>query len=74
MVRDVNWIAIENLTEPIRCDVQIRNRFEPRSATVSPENGQVVVEFDEPQRAITPGQGAVFYWDDVVAGGGWIRT
>src|SRR5262249_27049462 len=64
-VRDVNWIAIESLTEPIRCDVQIRNRFEPRSATLSLENGQVVVEFDEPQRAVTPGQGAVFYWEDV---------
>jgi tRNA-specific 2-thiouridylase len=73
-VRDVNWIAIDKLTEPIRCDVQIRNRFEPRAATVSPGDGQVVVEFDEPQRAVTPGQGAVFYWNDVVAGGGWIRA
>jgi tRNA-uridine 2-sulfurtransferase len=72
-VRDVNWIAIETLTEPIRCEVQIRNRFEPRSATVSLEDGQVVVEFDQPQRAVTPGQGAVFYWEDVVVGGGWIR-
>jgi tRNA-specific 2-thiouridylase len=71
-VRDHNWIAIETLTEPIRCEVQIRNRFEPRAATVSLDNGAVAVEFDEPQRAITPGQGAVFYWDDVVVGGGWI--
>jgi tRNA-specific 2-thiouridylase len=87
-VRDVNWIAIEQLTTPIRCEVQIRNRFEPQSATVSCEEGagaeraspigrshkeQVVVEFDSPQRAITPGQAAVFYRDDVVVGGGWIR-
>jgi len=72
-VRDYNWIAIEKLTEPIRCDVQIRNRFEPKPATVSIQNGEVAVEFDSPQRAITPGQAAVFYWDDVVVGGGWIQ-
>jgi tRNA-uridine 2-sulfurtransferase len=72
-VRDANWIAVERLSEPIRCDVQIRNRFEPRPATVSLVNNEVTVEFDEPQRAITPGQGAVFYWDDVVVGGGWIK-
>ena len=73
-VRDHNWIAIDKLTEPIRCDVQIRNRFEPKPATVWLENGEVTVEFDSPQRAITPGQGAVFYWDDVVVGGGWIKN
>jgi tRNA-specific 2-thiouridylase len=73
-VRDTNWIAIEKLVEPIRCAVQIRNRFEPKPATVSWIDGQVTVEFDAPQRAITPGQGAVFYWDDVVVGGGWIKN
>jgi tRNA-specific 2-thiouridylase len=73
-VRDPNWIAIESLVDPIRCTVQIRNRFEPKPATVSSIDGVVTVEFDEPQRAITPGQGAVFYWDDVVVGGGWIKN
>ena len=73
-VRDANWIAIEQPSEPIRCEVQIRNRFEPRTATVSIENEKVIVEFDEPQRAVTPGQGAVFYWEDVVVGGGWIKS
>jgi tRNA-uridine 2-sulfurtransferase len=72
-VRGANWIAIERLSEPLRCEVQIRNRFEPRPAVVSTVNNEVIVEFDEPQRAITPGQGAVFYWDDVVIGGGWIK-
>jgi tRNA-specific 2-thiouridylase len=71
-VRDPNWIAVGEPTEPIRCDVQIRNRFEPKPATVLLSNGEVTVEFDSPQRAITPGQAAVFYWDDVVVGGGWI--
>ena len=73
-VRDYNWIAIETLNAPIRCEVQIRNRFEPKPATVWLIDGEVMVEFDEPQRAITPGQGAVFYWDDVVIGGGWIKS
>src|ERR1051326_2245680 len=72
-VRNHNWIAIEKLIEPIRCEIQIRNRFEPKPATVSLDDGKVSVEFDEPQRAITPGQAAVFYWDDVVVGGGWIQ-
>jgi tRNA-uridine 2-sulfurtransferase len=73
-VRDHNWIAIDTPTDPIRCEVQIRNRFEPKPATISLQNGEVTVEFDSPQRAITPGQGAVFYWDDVVVGGGWIKN
>lgn len=72
-VRDVNWIAVDGLREPIRCEVQIRNRFEPKEAKVSRVDGEVVVEFDEPQRAVTPGQGAVFYWDEIVVGGGWIK-
>ncbi len=72
-VRDANWIAVEHLSEPLRCQVQIRNRFEPKPAVVTAINNEVTVEFDEPQRAITPGQGAVFYWDDVVVGGGWIK-
>jgi tRNA-specific 2-thiouridylase len=72
-VRDVNWIAVDGLRGPIRCELQIRNRFEPRPAVVWEEAGEIVVEFDEAQRAVTPGQGAVFYWDDVVVGGGWIK-
>jgi tRNA-specific 2-thiouridylase len=73
-VRDANWIAVEKVTDPISCQIQIRNRFEPQPGRVMMENGKTLVEFDTPQRAITPGQGAVFYWDDVVVGGGWIAT
>jgi tRNA-specific 2-thiouridylase len=73
-VRDANWIAVDRVTGPIPCQIQIRNRFEPQSGRVMMENGKTVVEFDAPQRAITPGQGAVFYWDDVVVGGGWIAA
>ena len=73
-VRDANWIAVERVTDPISCQIQIRNRFEPQPGRVMMENGKTLVEFDTPQRAITPGQGAVFYWDDVVVGGGWIAA
>jgi tRNA-specific 2-thiouridylase len=72
-VARVNWIAIEELIEPIRVAVKIRSRAEEASATLAKgEDGSVLVTFDEPQRAITPGQAAVFYDDDIVVGGGWI--
>ena len=70
----LNWISIESLTTPIRVKAQIRNRHEAADATVSnTEDGNVEVRFDAPQRAITPGQAVVFYDNEVVVGGGWIR-
>jgi tRNA-uridine 2-sulfurtransferase len=70
----LNWISIESLTTPIRVKAQIRNRHEAADATVSnTDNGNVEVRFDAPQRAITPGQAVVFYDNEVVVGGGWIR-
>jgi tRNA-specific 2-thiouridylase len=72
-VERINWIAIEDLTEPIRVTVKIRSRADEAQATVSKrEDGSVVVTFDEAQRAVTPGQAAVFYGGEVVVGGGWI--
>jgi tRNA-specific 2-thiouridylase len=73
-VRDVNWISIARLDDPVRARVKIRNRHDAAEATVEPMDGTdlVRVQFDEPQRAITPGQAAVFYVEDVVLGGGWI--
>jgi tRNA-specific 2-thiouridylase len=74
IAHNVNWISIEDLTEPIRVRAQIRNRHVAAPATVSArEEGCVLVEFDSPQRAITPGQAVVFYDGEVVVGGGWIR-
>ncbi|MBE6976638.1 MAG: tRNA 2-thiouridine(34) synthase MnmA [Ruminococcaceae bacterium] len=70
---DWNWIAIENLTEPIRVTAKVRSRMTEQPATVYPlENGLARVEFDEPQRAITPGQAVVLYDGDTVVGGGTI--
>jgi len=73
IARDLNWIAIESLTEPLRVSAKIRHRHEPAPAVLeNAPNGEVRVIFDEPQRAITPGQAVVFYQDDLVVGGGWI--
>jgi tRNA-uridine 2-sulfurtransferase len=73
IARDVNWVAWAGLSAPERAQVKIRNRHAAAWATISPvEGGRVRVDFDEPQRAVTPGQAAVFYEDDLVLGGGWI--
>jgi tRNA-specific 2-thiouridylase len=72
-VERVNWIAIEDPVEPIRVSIKIRSRAEEARATLSKrDDSSVLVSFDEPQRAVTPGQAAVFYDGDVVVGGGWI--
>jgi len=69
-----NWIAIESLTEPLRCKARIRYRHTEQPATVYPlPDGKVKVEFDEPQRAITPGQTVVLYDGDTVIAGGTIE-
>jgi tRNA-uridine 2-sulfurtransferase len=70
----VNWISIAPPTEPVRASVRIRYRAVEAPATITPlGGGEVRVDFDEGQAAITPGQAAVFYDDDAVVGGGWIK-
>jgi tRNA-specific 2-thiouridylase len=69
----LNWIAVDDLCEPMRVQAKIRHRHEPAAATVEKiGDDEVLVTFDEPQRAITPGQAVVFYDGDIVVGGGWI--
>jgi tRNA-specific 2-thiouridylase len=71
--RRVNLISVGDLTEPMRVTVKIRHRHEPAPATVEKSgDDEILVRFDEPQRAITPGQAAVFYDGNLVVGGGWI--
>ena len=72
-VRRTNLISIANLTGPMRVTVKIRHRHEAAPALIENSGAdEIRVTFDEPQRAITPGQAAVFYDGDVVVGGGWI--
>ena len=76
VVKGINWLSWTGLSAPARASVRIRNRHVPSPATLYPLEGfadRVEVRFDEPQRAVTPGQGAVFYSGDLVAGGGWIE-
>ena len=69
----VNWIALDNPTEPVRAEVRIRYRHTAAPATITPlPDSRARIKFDEPQRAITPGQATVFYRGDEVVGGGWI--
>ena len=72
-VERLNLISIDNLEEPIRAHVKIRSRDDGCAATVTPiSDTEAVVKFDEPRRAITPGQATVFYDGEYVLGGGWI--
>ncbi len=72
-MRDVNWIAVAEPAQPLHATVKIRNRHVPAAATIEPlDTGHACVKFEVPQRAVTPGQAAVFYSGDVVLGGGWI--
>jgi tRNA-uridine 2-sulfurtransferase len=73
-VREVNWLSIDAPAHPLRATVKIRYRHAAAPATIEPQaDGRALVRFDEPQRAITPGQAAVFYDGDVCLGGGWIE-
>ena len=73
--KDVNWISIAGVAAPVRAQVKIRNKHTAAPATLhaTSDPDRVEVVFDEPQRAVTPGQGAAFYDGDLVLGGGWIE-
>lgn len=72
-VRDINLVALDRIDAPLRARVRIRYRHQEQPATVvQPDEGSLRIDFDQPQRAVTPGQSAVIYDGDVVIGGGEI--
>jgi tRNA-uridine 2-sulfurtransferase len=73
-IENVNWVSIEEPSAPLRTQVKIRHKHEPAPATVEALPGlRARITFDEPQRAITPGQAAAIYDGEVVLAGGWIE-
>lgn len=73
LVRDINWVSISEPVGPIRVQAKLRYRQDPSPAVaVLREDGLLELTFDTPQRAVTPGQGAVLYDDDLVLAGGFI--
>src|SRR5208283_4934778 len=73
--RRVNLISTAELVEPMRVSVKIRHKHQPAPAMIeSCGQDEILVTFDDPQRALTPGQAAVFYDGDIVVGGGWIEN
>ena len=73
VVGRVNWFLKPDFRLPARAHVKIRSQHEKALARLTElEDRRVQVDFDEPQDAITPGQGAVFYHGSRVFGGGWI--
>ena len=73
-VEDVNWVSCAEPAAPIRAAVKIRHKHEPAPAQVEAlSDTRARITFDAPQRAVTPGQAAVFYNEAAVLGGGWIR-
>ncbi len=73
-IEGVNWISIAAPDAPVRGHAKIRHKHEPAAATIEALPGnRARITFGAPQRAITPGQAAVFYDGDVVLAGGWIK-
>lgn len=74
LVKDINLLLFDKIEQPIEVDVKTRYSSKMAKAKINQESDDTIkVVFDEPQRAITPGQSAVFYIDDIVIGGGKIE-
>ena len=72
--KNVNWLVCEDINNKIECFAKVRYRAKEAKATIYKEGKKIKVEFDEPQRAITPGQSVVFYDEKGIVLGGGIIT
>ena len=72
-VTDINLLLVDEIKDWMDVEVKTRYSSKQAKAKIKQEGEEIKVIFDEPQRAITPGQSAVFYVDDIVLGGGKIR-
>ena len=71
-VKDINLLLFDRIEEELEVDVKTRYSSKMAKATIIQEDDIIKINFKEPQRAVTPGQSAVFYIDDIVVGGGKI--
>ena len=72
IVKDINLLLVDEIKEEMEVEVKTRYSTRAAKAKISQQGNDIKVVFDEPQRALTPGQSAVFYIDDIVVGGGKI--
>jgi len=73
-IENVNWISIAEPTTRVRGQAKIRHKHDPSPAIIEAlPNNRARITFESPQRAVTPGQAAVFYNGDTVLAGGWIK-
>ena len=72
IVKDINLLLVDEIEDEIEVEVKTRYSTRAAKAKISQQGNDIKVVFDEPQRALTPGQSAVFYIDDIVVGGGKI--
>ena len=73
IVNNMNLLLFDEIKEPMKVNVKTRYSAKEAKATIIQKDNEIIVTFDEPQRAITPGQSAVFYIDDILLGGGKIK-
>jgi tRNA-specific 2-thiouridylase len=73
LVKDINLLLVDEITDWMEVEVKTRYTVNQSKAKIIQDKDKIKIIFDEPQRAITPGQSAVFYIDDIVLGGGKIE-
>jgi tRNA-specific 2-thiouridylase len=75
LANQLHWVDRKGPQQPIKCSVKTRYRQQDIPCQITPNiDGSVLVEFDEPQKAVTPGQSAVFYQNEICLGGGIIEN